>query len=168
MMATKRVMGRPMRTLPRIARPSHGRAVSLAVSTGYAAFGFLWVLLAEWLLGQFVADASLIERFNSYKDWLFVTLTTVLVYGLVRVQTQTLERVSRESEARLRQIIDLVPHMIFAKDEHGRFLLANRAVAEAAAVTASSHQPLASLGEACGWRRSPTTTPVRSTMVRAA
>lgn len=35
------------------------------------------------------------------------------------------------SEARLRQIVDLVPHMIFVKDREGRFLLANRAVAEA-------------------------------------
>ncbi len=41
----------------------------------------------------------------------------------------------RESEARLRQVIDLVPHFIFAKDEDGRFLLANRAVAEAYGTT---------------------------------
>ncbi len=37
----------------------------------------------------------------------------------------------RDSEARLRQVIDLVPHFIFAKDGEGRFLLANRAVADA-------------------------------------
>jgi PAS domain S-box-containing protein len=42
----------------------------------------------------------------------------------------------RESEARLRQVIDLVPHFIFAKDGEGRFLLANRAVAEAYGTTA--------------------------------
>lgn len=36
-----------------------------------------------------------------------------------------------ESEQRMRQIIDLVPHMIFAKDINGCFLLVNRAVAEA-------------------------------------
>ena len=36
-----------------------------------------------------------------------------------------------DGEMRQRQIIDLVPHMIFAKDREGRFLLANRAVAEA-------------------------------------
>ena len=38
-------------------------------------------------------------------------------------------------EARLRQVIDLVPHFIFAKDDEGRFLLANRAVAEAYGTT---------------------------------
>jgi len=43
---------------------------------------------------------------------------------------QTEERL-RASEARLRQAIDLVPHVIFAKDREGRFLLVNRALAEA-------------------------------------
>jgi PAS domain S-box-containing protein len=41
----------------------------------------------------------------------------------------------RESEARLRQVINLVPHFIFAKDGDGHFLLANRAVAEAYGTT---------------------------------
>ncbi|HSD25948.1 MAG TPA: PAS domain S-box protein, partial [Vicinamibacteria bacterium] len=36
----------------------------------------------------------------------------------------------RASESRLRQIIDLVPHFIFAKDEEGRFLIVNRAGAD--------------------------------------
>jgi diguanylate cyclase (GGDEF)-like protein/PAS domain S-box-containing protein len=41
------------------------------------------------------------------------------------------EAALRESERQLRQIIDLVPHFIFAKDEEGRFLIANQAVAQA-------------------------------------
>ncbi len=45
------------------------------------------------------------------------------------------EAALRESEARLRRIIDLVPHMIFAKDRHGHFLLANRATADAYGLT---------------------------------
>ncbi|MHB8524090.1 MAG: CHASE domain-containing protein [Limisphaerales bacterium] len=36
----------------------------------------------------------------------------------------------RESESRLRQIIDLVPVYVYAKDRDGRFLLANRTVAD--------------------------------------
>lgn len=48
---------------------------------------------------------------------------------------QHAEHALKESEARLRQIIDLVPHMIFAKDWDGRFLLANKAVAEAYGTT---------------------------------
>lgn len=39
------------------------------------------------------------------------------------------------SEARLRQVIDLVPHFIFAKDGEGRFILANQAIADAYGIT---------------------------------
>jgi PAS domain S-box-containing protein len=41
----------------------------------------------------------------------------------------------RESEVRLRQVIDVVPHFIFARDQLGRYLLANRALAEAYGTT---------------------------------
>ena len=40
------------------------------------------------------------------------------------------EEALRQSEARLRQIVDLVPHFIFAKDIDGKFLLVNRAIAD--------------------------------------
>jgi two-component system cell cycle sensor histidine kinase/response regulator CckA len=45
------------------------------------------------------------------------------------------EEALKLSEAQLRQIIDLVPHMIFVKDWNGRFLLANKTVAEAYGTT---------------------------------
>jgi PAS domain S-box-containing protein len=41
------------------------------------------------------------------------------------------EKALREGEKRLRQIIDLVPHFIFAKDTEGKFTLVNEAVAKA-------------------------------------
>ena len=40
------------------------------------------------------------------------------------------EEALKRSEGRLRQVIDLVPHFIFAKDRQGRYILANQAVAE--------------------------------------
>jgi PAS domain S-box-containing protein len=35
------------------------------------------------------------------------------------------------SQLRLRQVIDLIPHLVFAKDASGRYILANQAIAEA-------------------------------------
>ncbi|MFQ5973422.1 MAG: PAS domain S-box protein, partial [Alphaproteobacteria bacterium] len=40
------------------------------------------------------------------------------------------EEALRAGEARLRQIIDLVPHLIYVKDRDGRFLLVNKKLAE--------------------------------------
>jgi PAS domain S-box-containing protein len=51
------------------------------------------------------------------------------------IEAKRVEEALRLGEARLRQVIDLVPHFIFAKDVEGRFLLVNRAVAEAYGTT---------------------------------
>ena len=40
------------------------------------------------------------------------------------------EEALSQSEMTLRQVIDLVPHFVFAKDAHGNYLLANKAVAD--------------------------------------
>jgi PAS domain S-box-containing protein len=57
-----------------------------------------------------------------------VHCVTLLGFDLTRQRRA--EEQLHLSENRLRQIIDLVPHFIFAKDEAGRFILANRATAE--------------------------------------
>jgi PAS domain S-box-containing protein len=49
----------------------------------------------------------------------------------VAIESRTSDEKLRASRTQLRQIIDLVPHMIFAKDGRDRFLLVNRAMAEA-------------------------------------
>jgi PAS domain S-box-containing protein len=50
-------------------------------------------------------------------------------------EPRRLEAELRESEARLRQIIDLVPHYIFAKNARGEFILVNQAIADAYGTT---------------------------------
>jgi PAS domain-containing protein len=69
-------------------------------------------------------------------EWIALAISLMMLVGIARMRpffgrVERSEEAVRRSEARLRQIIDLVPHMIFAKDQNGRFLLANRAVAEA-------------------------------------
>ena len=56
-----------------------------------------------------------------------------MVKGTVGIALDITEE--RRAAARLRQVIDLVPHFIFAKDAEGRFVLANRALAEAHGTT---------------------------------
>ena len=106
----------------------------LKVALIYATIGFLWVLFSDRILARVVTDIDTMTRLQSYKGWFFILVTTGLVYALVHAQTQALsllESVRRDSEMRLRQVIDMVPHMIFAKDNNGRFILANKATANA-------------------------------------
>jgi len=57
----------------------------------------------------------------------FTELSNKVRYAIMRRRA---EESLKQNEAQLRQIIDLVPHLIFAKDWNGNFLLANRAIAE--------------------------------------
>lgn len=49
----------------------------------------------------------------------------------ISISQKQADDIVRESEYRLRQIIDTVPHMIYLKDRFGRFVLANKATADA-------------------------------------
>jgi PAS domain S-box-containing protein len=55
------------------------------------------------------------------------------IHGTVGIALDITEE--RRATARLRQVVDLVPHFIFAKDAEGRFILANRALAAAHGTT---------------------------------
>ncbi|MCP3982320.1 MAG: PAS domain S-box protein [bacterium] len=65
----------------------------------------------------------------------------------IAIERKRREMALHEGERNLRQIIDLVPHMIYVKDRRGCFLMANRVVADAYgcsadALTGRSHADL--------------------------
>ena len=73
----------------------------------YFLFGFLWILLSDSLLSILFPDIRLYMRFQTLKGWLYVVLTTVLVYALVRSYAVYKERLvvslgEQEREARAR------------------------------------------------------------------
>lgn len=82
---------------------------------------------------------------NSQQTWWLTRLTPLRnaedkIYRIVTTTMNITDRKKAEealriSENRLRQIIDLVPHFIFAKDNDGKFIIVNKAVAEAYGTT---------------------------------
>jgi len=80
---------------------------------------------------RIVAVAGVGNKAGPYDDS-DVRELTLLMQGMWRLlHHKQAEESLRASQTQLRQIIDLVPHMIFAKDGEGRFLLVNRAMADA-------------------------------------
>ncbi len=110
-----------------------------------------WVLptvLALMSLRQILTLAMRVQEAGTWSlsafarfDELPALVVSVIALGAVMFLDRSGGRVKMEgdglraSERRLRQVIDLVPHHIFAKDREGHILLANRAAAEAYGMT---------------------------------
>ncbi len=103
----------------------------------YAVFAGLWILLSDGVLVWLVNDPSQIGFFSTVKGWLFVGVTSLLLFGLIqRLLNHVLSLSRREHEAQAesnknQQLLAAIIHnsadVIFVKDLDGRYLLFNEA-----------------------------------------
>ncbi|WP_374409119.1 PAS domain-containing protein [Hydrogenophaga sp.] len=108
----------------------------LRIVFAYLAASLLWVLLSDQAVNKLL-PLSYVAAAQTWKGWFFVSVTTVLLYVLLRrVHRQMREAAERElgavqREARsallLRNLVDSSGDAIFAKDPEGRYLVFNRA-----------------------------------------
>ena len=101
----------------------------------YALFACLWILLSDRAVA-WLDDPAKIMLVGTIKDWLFVALTSLLLYGLIsrlltQYRTAYLSALAAQSDkVALRQLLDNIvdssSDAIFAKDLEGRYLLINR------------------------------------------
>nr|NQU91098.1 PAS domain-containing sensor histidine kinase [Bacteroidota bacterium] len=86
-------------------------AISTAVY--YFIFGFLWILLSDRILHHLSPDIQFEQQFQTYKGWLFIAITTVLIYYIVKQKLES-------SANRYRQLFETnpVPLIVFDLVDH--------------------------------------------------
>lgn len=114
-------------------------AIALRVVLAYAVFAGLWILLSDEVLGELFKDTEQLVLASTIKGWLFVAVTSLLLFGFIRRRLdQAMASAQRELAAQtekaralqlLAAIADNSPDAIFAKDREGRYLLCNREAA---------------------------------------
>lgn len=63
-----------------IQRNSHlARRAALA----FALFGSLWILVSDWLLKLVAPDPASFASWQTYKGWLFIAISTLVIYGVL-------------------------------------------------------------------------------------
>ncbi|BBM70759.1 PAS domain-containing sensor histidine kinase [Rhodothermus marinus] len=97
----------------------------------YWSAGLLWILLSDHLLLQVGVDPDTLTRWQTAKGVLFVTLSALLLYGLMemghRLLREQTERL-KESEANYRLLFEHNPRPMWVYDlETLRYLAVNRA-----------------------------------------
>lgn len=105
------------------------RSVAGRIALIYAAFGALWIVLSDLLLGLFLENASKLTYVQTAKGLTFIVVTASLVYFLVRNYADAVQR-SRDDlqrgEERYRRIFETANEGICITDTAGVVVLANR------------------------------------------
>ncbi|MBI5120959.1 MAG: GAF domain-containing protein [Rhodospirillales bacterium] len=82
-------------------KPQQVEAVLLAGV--YALAGMLWIFYSDQYSIRHAEDAYELTRFQTYKGWAYIGVTTLLVYGLIRL-VQLHQNRSREKSQRLERV----------------------------------------------------------------
>lgn len=77
------------------ARFSILRNEAVVVTTVYAIFGVLWILLSDRLLGALIQNQQIYREMQTYKGWVYILFTTIMVFTLIRTR---MHRLKRENE----------------------------------------------------------------------
>ena len=105
----------------------------------YGLLSFLWILLSDRAVDAMFPRHDDHMLAQTYKGWIFVALTTVLLYfGLTQLYQRLVDSTEAAIKALRRElqtgsVLDAIaensPDVIFAKDLDGRYLLFNNAAA---------------------------------------
>lgn len=109
------------------------------VALAYALVSFVWILFSDRAADALFPDQQTLRLVQTWKGWLFVLVTTVLLYaGMKRLYARLLEstdeqlRISRreaQTASLLKALAESSTDAIFAKDLQGRYLFFNQAAA---------------------------------------
>jgi two-component system, cell cycle sensor histidine kinase and response regulator CckA len=107
----------------------------------YTVIAGLWILLSDRALALLVPDPELALALQTWKGWAFVAVTAGILFVAMRRQLVNWNRETegnRDELARERMfltaLMDTLPDYIYFKDRESRFLLTNRAFADAVGV----------------------------------
>jgi PAS domain S-box-containing protein len=91
----------------------------------YLVFGILWVTLTDYWLYSLRQNNNLVmaEYVNLIKGWVFIIITAVLIYLIIK-KHEALKRLEQK-EHELLTLINNMPDFVCFKDGDGRWLLAN-------------------------------------------
>lgn len=65
-------------------------AVAVKTAFVFFVFGFLWILLSDTALHYIVNNNEVEIKLQTYKGWFFITITSILIYHLVKQQVKTI------------------------------------------------------------------------------
>ncbi|MBK1679732.1 EAL and GGDEF domain-containing protein [Rhodocyclus tenuis] len=111
-------------------RPQHPQAISVNASAAivagiYALVAALWIALSDSALATLVSNTEQLVQLQMLKGWLFVGITAVLLFFLMRwrlTQLASSQQTVLEDEGRLQSILSSIDDLVFVIDPDGTLI----------------------------------------------
>jgi diguanylate cyclase (GGDEF)-like protein/PAS domain S-box-containing protein len=104
----------------------------LRVALWYAIFGGLWIILSDRLLATVISDIDTLTKLQTYKGWVFVITSALLIFGLLRreislrrITVHEAEEKLHEKEESFKQVWEVTSDAMCISDANGIVLAAN-------------------------------------------
>jgi PAS domain S-box-containing protein len=81
----------------------------ITITLLYVVSGVLWIAFSDRLVASLINDIELMARIQTYKGWVYVLITGLLLYMLIRLYSSRLRKTGEElsrSELRYRNLVD--------------------------------------------------------------
>lgn len=107
--------------------------LDVRISLMYALFGGLWIYFSDRLVFQLIPNPSALIQIQTYKGWLFVALSTLIIFLLLRrelYQRRMTERKLSETDERYQQLFEHSLDAILLSAPDGRIFAANPTACE--------------------------------------
>ncbi len=101
--------------------PSATRSAA-SLTVAYLIFAAAWIFVSDRVLFAVVSETAILGRLGTYKGWLFVGVTAVGVFWLVRSRLQS----QRGSEEKLRSFVEEAPVALAMLDRELRYVVTSR------------------------------------------
>jgi len=109
----------------------HNPHLARRAALAFALFGSMWILASDWLLALVAPDPDTFARWQIYKGWLFIAISTLIIYGvLARTERRRASAAAAlaANERHYRLLFASNPHPMWVYDlETLRFLEVNDA-----------------------------------------
>jgi diguanylate cyclase (GGDEF)-like protein/PAS domain S-box-containing protein len=83
----------------------------------YFIFGFLWILFSDRLLGALVHDPVLYQEIQTYKGWIYVALTSICLYFVIKLDYRKVLKLNVDISDRNQQLITYNEELIAMEEE---------------------------------------------------
>ncbi|MEW6653516.1 MAG: hypothetical protein AB1394_08615 [Bacteroidota bacterium] len=82
------------------------------VTLTYLVFGIAWIFFSDRILETFAVSAEALTTLQTYKGWLFITVTSIILYFLTRRMCCEIEDRELEKEAVFISTMRAVQHIL--------------------------------------------------------